>query len=96
MNLTSADLVIVEAPPMATNGFEKPRLRFISKFQSLSLRVEPSITSEETMNFMRDAPSRFRQSCSCRTGNKVKECQLLGCIGGITEAHISPVVKFRH
>ena len=103
--LSSAHAVVLEAPPIVTQRFEHDMLNFVRKVMSqcpnLAIIVQPSLRRKSNKalwvhrwNRLHNAPFRFRQTCSCKTGNVVPGCHLT-CLVGTTreEIQMSPCAE---
>ena len=80
--LSTAHAVVLEAPPIVTARFEHDMLSLVSKIVAqgpeVAIIVQPSLRrkSNKTLWVHRwkrlvHAPFKFRQTCSCKTGNAV-------------------------
>ena len=62
--LSSAQLVLLEVPPVATKGFERDLLSFVCKVLEVNVPVlavvQPSLRKRS--NYIEQAPFKFRQS----------------------------------
>ena len=90
--LSSAQAVVLEAPSIVTPRFENDMLNLISRVTAqcpcVAIIVQPSLRrkSNKTLwvsrwNRLREAPFRFRQTCSCKMGNAAPGCHLTLLIG---------------
>jgi len=99
--LSTAQLVVIEAPPITVPRFEHDFLAMIQKIRTLgpevAVIVQPSVRrkSNKTLwvlkwNNLHHAPFRFYQTCSCQTGNTVKGCHLTCLVGTSSNVRCSP------
>ena len=93
--LSTAHAVVLEAPPIVTARFEHDMLKLVLKIVAqgpeVAVIVQPSMRrrSDRTLwvhrwNRLAQAPFKFRQTCSCKTGNAVPGCHLT-CLIGTTQ-----------
>ena len=80
--LTAADLVVLEVPPITEQNFECNLLNLTYKIRNLGpevlIVVQPSLRRKSNKsiwvhrwNQMPHAPFKFTQTCSCKTGNTI-------------------------
>ena len=85
--LSSAQLVVLEVPPVCTQGFEHDLLNFVRKVLDVNVPVviivQPSLRRKSNKsiwvhkwNYLPRVPFKFRQTCSCRLGNGIQRCHL--------------------
>ena len=102
--LSTAHAVVLEAPPIVTARFEHDMLSLVSKIMAqgpaVAIIVQPSLRrrSNKTLwvhrwNRLEHAPFKFRQTCSCKTGNAVPGCHLTCLIGATADVDMSPCAE---
>ena len=102
--LSSAHAVVLEAPPIVAPRFEHDMLEFVRKAMhqcpTLAIIVQPSLRRKSNKslwvhrwNRLHNVPFRFRQTCSCKTGNVVPGCHLTCLIGSTKEIDMSPCAE---
>ena len=80
--LSTAHVVALEVPPIVTTRFEHDLLNFVHKLLALNVIVlavvQPSLRRKTNKslwvhkwNQLPQVPSKFYQTCSCKTGNQV-------------------------
>ena len=96
----SVDTVVMEVPPVAKPKFEHQMLNIVQRIRAAGptvlLIVQPSLRrkSNKTLwvhkwSSMAEAPFRFGQTCSCKTGNKLPGCHLTCLIGCSQEMQLT-------
>ena len=102
--LSTAHAVVLEAPSIVTHKFEHDMLNFTQKILSqcpaLAIIVQPSLRRKSNKslwvhrwNRLHNAPFKFRQTCSCQTGNAVPGCHLTCMIGSTRDLQLSPCAE---
>ena len=102
--LSTAHLVVLEAPPIVTARFEHTFLSLVQRIRAsgphVSTIVQPSLRrkSNKTLwvhrwNRLRNAPFKFRQTCTCQTGNAVPGCHMTLLIGSTLPHDVSPCAE---
>ena len=98
--LSTAHAVVLEAPPITAVRFEHDMLNLVARIQAqgpaVAIIVQPSLRrkSNKTLwvhrwNRLEHVPFKFRQTCSCKTGNAVPGCHLTCLIGASKEIDVS-------
>ena len=98
--LSTAHAVVLEAPPNTAVRFEHDMLNLVARIQAqgpaVAIIVQPSLRrkSNKTLwvhrwNRLEHVPFKFRQTCSCKTGNAVPGCHLTCLIGASKEIDVS-------
>ena len=102
---SEADLVVFEVPPVTRPQFEHKMLDVVQKVLNsgpdVMVVVQPSLRRKTNKslwiskwNMLSQAPFKFSQTCSCRTGNRIPGCHLtcyVGCSGKVTPGPCSEV-----
>ena len=102
--LSTAHLVVLEAPPNVAARFEHDMLSLVSRIMAqgpeVAVMVQPSLCrkSNKTLwvqrwNRLTHAPFKFRQTCSCKASNNVPGCHLTCLIGATTAIDMSPCAE---
>ena len=102
--LSEVDLVIFEAPSVSRPQFEHTMLEAVQKVRALGpdvmVVVQPSLRRKSTKalwvskwNYLAQAPFKFCQTCSCRTGNKVAGCHLTCFVGCSSALRTEPCAE---
>merc|ERR1711989_186859 len=102
--LSTAHAVVLEAPPITAVRFEHDMLNLVARIQAqgraVAIIVQPSLRrkSNKTLwvhrwNSLEHVPFKFRQTCSCKTGNAVAGCHLTCLIGASKEIDLSPCAE---
>merc|ERR1711873_348278 len=102
--LSTAHLVVLEAPPDVAARFEHDMLSLVSRIMAqgpeVAVLVQPSLRrrSNRTLwvhrwNSLAHAPFKFRQTCSCKAGNNVPGCHLTCLVGATTAIDMSPCAE---
>ena len=89
---SEANLVVFEVPPITKPQFEHKFLDVVQQIRALGpdvlVVVQPSLRrkSNKTLwiskwNYLQHAPFKFRQTCSCKTGNGAAGCHLVCYVG---------------
>ena len=102
--LSTAHLVVLEAPPNGAARFEHDMLSLVSRIMAqgpeVAVMVQPSLRrkSNKTLwvhrwNRLTSAPFKFRQTRSCKASNNVPGCHLTCLIGATTAIDMSPCAE---
>ena len=102
--LSTAHLVVLEAPPNVAARFEHDMLSLVSRIMAqgpeVAVMVQPSLRrkSNKTLwvhrwNRLTRAPFKLRQTCSCKASNNVPGCHLTCLIGATTAIDMSPCAE---
>ena len=90
--LSAADAVMLEAPPVAEGKYERNMLAFISRMltqcPNVTIIVQPSLRRKsekatwiQKWNLLQHEPFKFHQTCSCKLGNATPNCHSRYMIG---------------
>ena len=102
--LSTAHLVVLEAPPNVAARFEHDMLSLVSRIMAqgpeVAVMVQPSLRRKsnkalwiQRWNRLTHAPFKFRQTCSCKASHNVPGCHLTCLIGATAAVDMSPCAE---